>query len=100
MRYLVRSAAALAMLVALIACRESEQGRLDDARQRATMLTTVARSDVVQSLVTSREPGRIIYDKPIDLSYATVLRTRPDLTGQRHARDQGDAAVRAPRDSV
>ena len=83
MRDLVRPVAALALLVALTACRESEQDRLGDARQRAGMLTTVARSDVVQSLVTSREPGSIIYDKPVDLSYATLLRTRPDLAGQR-----------------
>ncbi|HEX5438137.1 MAG TPA: hypothetical protein VFW98_13310 [Gemmatimonadaceae bacterium] len=75
----VGAAAILALLVALTACRQSKQDRLRDGGQRATAHAVVARSAVVQSLAAPRVPGRLIYDKPTDLSYASLHATRPDL---------------------
>lgn len=89
-------AVALALLGPLAACQDDEQGHLRDSGQRAELLAPVARSDVVQSLRTSVRPGSIIYDAPIDLSYATLRRTRPDLVSQRDARNRGDTARQSP----
>jgi hypothetical protein len=46
------------------------------ARQGKIVL---ADSQVVSSLRTPNVPGRIVYDKPVDLSLANAIRTRPDL---------------------
>lgn len=69
----------LAMVATLGACRQSAQDRVRDASERAAANATVSRSEVVQTLASPRVPGRIIYDKPVDLSYANLRRTRPDL---------------------
>ena len=39
----------------------------------------LAGSQVVSALQTPNLPGRNIYDKPVDLSLANAMRTRPDL---------------------
>ena len=69
----------LSMFALLAGCGESEHDRLLDAQARAAANGSVARSDVVRLTQGEREPGRIIYDRPIDLSYATLRKTRPDL---------------------
>jgi hypothetical protein len=52
--------------------------RSDAERARAGMLV-LADSSVVADLKSPVAPGRIIYDPPVDLSYANAQRTRPDL---------------------
>jgi hypothetical protein len=83
----------LAVLIVLAACRQSEQDRQRKAQQRAAANLSVASGSVVQSLVTSRAPGSLIYDKPIDLSYATLRNTRPDLDSANDARSHPGAAA-------
>ena len=63
----------------LVACSESAQERTRDAGQRAAANASVERSEIVRTLASPRSPGRIIYEKPVDLSYANLRRTRPDL---------------------
>jgi len=72
----------LALLLAatlLAACRKSAEERAHDARERADAHALVARSEIVSTLASPRAPGRIIYEKPVDLSYANLRKTRPDL---------------------
>jgi hypothetical protein len=88
----------VAAVIALTACRESAQDRLRKAQQRAANDASVASSSVVQSLRTSQAPGSLIYDKPIDLSYATLRNTRPDLDSANDARRHPTAAP-VPRDT-
>ena len=53
--------------------------REDDEKLDFQEGVAIADEDVVNSLKTLNAPGRIIYDAPIDLSYANAQRTRPDL---------------------
>lgn len=75
----MRAAAALMAAVLLAGCRTSSEERAHDAEQRAAVHALVARTEIVQTLASPRAPGRIIYEKPTDLSYANLKRTRPDL---------------------
>lgn len=100
---MVRPGVILAVLTvltaALTACRESEQDRLRHMQRRTTTNASVANSSVVQSLRTSEAPGRLIYDKPIDLSYATLRKTRPDLDSAKDGRRTPTAAAPVPKDT-
>jgi hypothetical protein len=69
----------LAALALLAACRASAEERAREAKQRAAANASAATSEIVRTLASPRVPGRIIYDEPIDLSYANLRRTRPDL---------------------
>jgi hypothetical protein len=62
-----------------VACSRSDEERAHDARERAATHALVARSEIVRTLESPDAPGRIIYEKPIDLSYANLKKTRPDL---------------------
>ena len=87
----------LAALAALTACRESEQARVRARQERAAAHATVARSAIVQSLATPREPGRLIYDKPTDLSYASLRATRPELDSARKVHGSSNATEQGSR---
>jgi hypothetical protein len=88
---------ALVLLVALSACRQGEQARERAMQQRAATNAIVARSAVVQMLATPRQPGRLIYDKPTDLSYASLRATRPDLDSARNAHGSPNATEQGSR---
>jgi hypothetical protein len=75
----MRATAVLLAVTLLAACRKSAEARTQDAYQRAAAHALVARTEIVRTLATPRAPGRIIYEKPIDLSYANLKKTRPDL---------------------
>lgn len=66
------------------ACRGNDYDRTKvretdaDDRRRAGMLV-LGDQEVVDELKAPQVPGRIIYDKPVDLSLANAQRTRPDL---------------------
>jgi hypothetical protein len=99
MTRMIRPGALLAAVVALTACRESAPDRLRRMQQRAANDASVASSSVVQSLRTSEAPGTLIYDPPIDLSYATLRDTRPDLDSANDGRRPRTAAPPVPRDT-
>lgn len=86
----------LIVLGALTACHQSEQARERAAQERAATHATVARSAVVQSLATPRQPGRLIYDKPTDLSYTSLRATRPDLDSAARVRTGPRRAAHTP----
>jgi hypothetical protein len=75
----MRAAALILAAMLLAACRTSAEERAHDARERAAAHALVARSEIVGTLASPRAPGRIIYEKPVDLSYASLKKTRPDL---------------------
>jgi hypothetical protein len=74
-----RALIALAAVALPAACRASPEVRAHDAEQRAVAHARVARSEIIRTLASPRVPGRIIYEKPVDLSYANLRKTRPDL---------------------
>ena len=72
--------AALAAAAALAACAGADRLRERDDDERRRLGTLVlGDSAVVSALRTPAEPGRIIYDPPTDLSFASLQRARPDL---------------------
>ena len=75
----MRAAALILAAMLLAACRTSAEERAHDARERAAAHALVERSEIVSTLASPRAPGRIIYEKPVDLSYANLKKTRPDL---------------------
>ena len=75
----MRAPVALLALTLLVACSKSAEERAHDARERAAAHALVARTEIVRTLASPRAPGRIIYEKPIDLSYTNLKKTRPDL---------------------
>ena len=74
-----RSLVVLAVVVLPAACRASAEERARAAEQRTAANASVASSELVRTLASPQVPGRIIYEKPIDLSYSNLKRTRPDL---------------------
>jgi hypothetical protein len=79
----MRVPVALLAVTLLAACSKSAEERAHDARERAAAHALVARTEIVRTLASPRAPGRIIYEKPIDLSYANLKKTRPDLDSAR-----------------
>ncbi len=75
----MRAASVLLAVALLAGCSTSAEERAHDAERRAAIHALVARSEIVSTLASPREPGRIIYEKPIDLSYASLRKHRPDL---------------------
>ncbi|HEU4585760.1 MAG TPA: hypothetical protein VFR95_08420 [Gemmatimonadaceae bacterium] len=76
---MMRASLALLAVTLIAACTTSAEERMRDAEERAAAHAVVARTEVVRTLASPHEPGRIIYEKPIDLSYANLKKTRPDL---------------------
>lgn len=78
----VIAALILAAGSALGACGRNERADVKetttDEQRRAGMLV-FADSAVLKAMRSPAAPGRIIYDKPTDLSIANAQRTRPDL---------------------
>lgn len=67
----------------------------NEARIRQQQAAVQSDSAVVNALKTPQGPDRIIYDKPVDLSYATAVARRPDLTNLDTIRARMAAAAAA-----
>lgn len=76
---MMRASLVLLAVTLLAACSKSAEERARDARERAAAHALVARTEIIGTLASPREPGRIIYEKPIDLSYENLKKHRPDL---------------------
>lgn len=76
---MMRLAALILAAMLLAACRKSAEERAHEDRERAAAHALVARSEIVHTLASPPAPGRVIYEKPVDLSYANLKKTRPDL---------------------
>lgn len=76
---MMRALVALLAVTLLGACSKSAEERARDVRERAAVHALVARTEIVATLASPHAPGRIIYEKPIDLSYTNLKKTRPDL---------------------
>jgi hypothetical protein len=89
----------LAVAALPAACRQSATERTRAAEERAAINASVAGSEIVHTLASPRVPGRIIYEKPVDLSFANLRRTRPDLDSAGLAHGAPAATEKAPSDS-
>jgi hypothetical protein len=98
-----RLVAVLCMAAALGGCRDrsnkTDLRTLDPEELAREGKLTLGDSQVVAALRTPNQPGRIIYDPPVDLSLANAMRTRPDLFPRDTARTNTDRPA-ARRDST
>lgn len=69
----------LFLVVFVVACSASESERARQAAERREARDSVFTTDVVQALVSPTSAGRLIYERPIDLSYDSLRVKRPDL---------------------
>jgi hypothetical protein len=78
-----RLVAVLCLAAALGGCKDrsnkTDLRTLDPDELAREGKLTLGDSQVVAALRTPNQPGRIIYDPPVDLSLANAMRTRPDL---------------------
>ena len=68
----------IVMLLA-VACTTSESERARHVLERSQSRDSLRTTEVVQSLMTSTSPGRLIYERPANLSYDSLPLKRPDL---------------------
>jgi hypothetical protein len=69
----------LLLIVVVVACTTSAEERGDQAAARQASRDSLLTTEVVQALVTPTSTGRLIYERPADLSYDSLLVKRPDL---------------------
>lgn len=73
----------LAAAVAAAGCRRTEPGGAAKVRSLDEQVregrASLSDPEVVEPLVSPKAPGRIIYDPPPDLSYASLEMHRPEL---------------------
>ncbi|HUQ83739.1 MAG TPA: hypothetical protein VM076_21485 [Gemmatimonadaceae bacterium] len=91
------SSAVIVAALALGGCRDHSGAaglRTLDADELARQgRLTLADSQVVNALRTPQAPGRIVYDAPVDLSFANAMRMRPDLVRRDTTRRDTSRAV-------
>lgn len=66
-------------LLVVVACTTSDSERARQAAERQEARDSVLTTDVVQALMTPTSAGRLIYERPTDLSYDSLRVKRPDL---------------------
>jgi hypothetical protein len=69
----------LFLIVVVVACTTSEEERAHQAAARQAIRDSLLTAEVVQALVTPTSAGRLIYERPADLSYDSLRVMRPDL---------------------
>jgi hypothetical protein len=72
----VRGALIFAALALACSSKEERARQAADFRQARDSLLS---AEVVKSLQSPASPGRLIYDRPVDLSYDSLLVKRPEL---------------------
>ena len=95
-------AAALALAAATsVACRGDnvDDGSIrvpDNNRLLKQGMTSISDEGVLKELRTPDTAGRIVYDPPVDLSYANAQRMRPDLVRPDTIRRRDTSAAARP----
>jgi hypothetical protein len=69
----------LGVVLGGLACRQSAGDRAEAIAAREREAMRVAATDVVRAAASPPETGRVIYERPTDLSYASARLTRSDL---------------------
>ena len=67
------------LIVVAMACTASDSDRSSQVAARRQARDSLLTAEVVQSLVTPTSSGRLIYERPADLSYDSLRVNRPDL---------------------
>jgi len=80
-RRLVAWPCALALMLAASACAQSEDDRARAAALRAREEASTRESEVVARVSTPRDPHRILYHAPTDLSDTSAKRTGATIEG-------------------
>jgi hypothetical protein len=68
----------IALVLAALAC-VSESDRTRQAAAHREARDSLRTTDVVQALTTPKSTGRLIYERPVDLSYDSLKVKRPEL---------------------
>ena len=66
-------------LAAAVSCASSETERARQTAERKSAHDSLLSAEVVQSLKTPTSTGRLIYERPVDLSFDSLQVKRPDL---------------------
>lgn len=69
----------LFVMVVAVACSARDSDRARQAAERKQARDSVLTTEVVEALQTPTSPGRLIYERPADLSYDSLRVKRPDL---------------------
>ena len=69
----------VSLIVVAVACTASESDRARQAAEWRQARDSVLTTEVVQSLRSATTIGRLIYERPADLSYDSLRVKRPDL---------------------
>ena len=69
----------LLLIVVVMACAASASERASQAAEARQSRDSLLTMDVVRSLKTPISAGRLIYERPADLSYDSMRAKRPDL---------------------
>lgn len=81
---------AVALFIVIAACSSSEERARQSAEFRLSRDTLLA-SDVVRTLQPPAEIDRLIYERPADLSYDSLLVKRPELAAPKDRRPPPDS---------
>ena len=68
----------IALVFAAVAC-VSESDRTRQAAEHREARDSLLTTEVVQALTTPKSTGRLIYERPVDLSYDSLKVKRPEL---------------------
>ena len=69
----------VSLILVAVACTSRESERTRQAAEWRQDRDSVLTSEVVQSLRSATSIGRLIYERPADLSYDSLRVKRPDL---------------------
>jgi hypothetical protein len=67
------------LMLVTVACTASDSERAHQLAQRQPSHDSLLTAEVVQTLLTPISQGRLIYERPADLSYDSLRVKRPDL---------------------
>ena len=94
------AAVTITVATAIAACRDdAADGSIreqDRNRLQKQAMAAISDEGVLKEMRTPDTLGRIIYDPPVDLSYANAQRTRPDLVRPDTVRRRDTSAAARP----
>jgi hypothetical protein len=67
------------LLIVATACTESQSERASQVAERRKGFDSLLATEVVKGLAIPAVPGRLLYDRPADLSYDSLKVKRPEL---------------------
>lgn len=100
-RRMILAMIAILAMAAASACGRDEAGGIREPSAAAGNSKLAAMDeDVLKAMAEPKEPGRIIYEAPQDLSYESARLKRPDLVRPDTSKRADPARAAAPKDTA